>query len=366
MSHAFYKYKTEAERLEHLRLQRIEKIKRQLRLARDYMERQSEDVGIAKPRPHEPGMAPVVIREETRRDEIMENRFRTETEMSAFAADEHQKRMTDLSELLKLDQNFEGELEQRLQAALARMNQRVPDSDRARQQHRRLTEKLDRIMADPTFSAEDRLRMAEQRITLYIENINYDNSALDEDLLMDYKALCILLGEDEEIVPVEELRAKVDQMLLEYEKLPEPEMVADIVEEAMESLGLQVDGSCVLDEQLEGQLFGDSECNVFISCSGSGILIEPVQSVSGMAAEEAMRQQRHVCEAERKLVGAVEERGIHLLKVYSEELPAAQIAGQEDVIFPDGKRQEQRDRLERLRERNRRRRRKKAREMTYD
>lgn len=366
MSHAFYKYKTEAERLEHLRLQRIENIKRQLRLARAYMEQQSDDLDIPEMRSAE-GQA-AVVQEAARRDDLARRQLKDHVDSEAFEADGGRKNVMDLSELLKVDQSFEGEMEQRLRAAMERVNQRVPDSDKARLQHRKLIEKLHRITKNPAYSAEERLRMAEQRITLYIENVNYDHSALDEDLLMDYKALCILLGEDEEIIPVEELQARVDQMLSEYEKLPEPEMVAGIVEETMEQLGLQVEGSCILDEQLEGQLFGSAECSVFVSCSGSGILIEPVHTDSGTGAEDVLAQQRTVCGKERELIRAVEERGIRLMKVYSEEVPADQVAGREDVRFPEGKLKEQYDRLERQRElnRRRRRRRKKAGEMTYD
>lgn len=366
MSHAFYKYKTEAERLEHLRLQRIENIKRQLRLARAYVEQQADVLKLPEPRAC--AVETVMLQEEARRDELAGSQLKDHADFEAFAAASEGRRRTDLSGLLKAGQTFEGEMEQRLREAVERVNQRIPDSDKARLQHKRLIEKLHQIMENPAYSAEERLQMAEQRITLYIENVNYDHSALDEDLLMDYKALCILLGEDEEIVPVQELRARVDQMLSEYEKLPETEMVAGIVEEAMEQLGLQAEGSCILDEQLEGQLFGSSECSVFVSCSGSGILIEPVRTSSDLEEEDTLKQQHAVCRKERELIRAVEERGIRLMKVYSEEVPAGEVAGQEDVRFPEGKLKEQHDRLERQRElnRRRRRRRKKAGEMTYD
>lgn len=359
MSHAFYKYKTEEERLEHLRLQKIEGIKRQLRLAREFMERHSGDIEDFSKQDPTNGERSYTFSDHLVKSDVIEGRAVADSASSAAFAPEgtHRDRL-DLSSYLDLDRAFKDEETLRLQEVLSRMDGRIPDSDKARAEYDRLVKNLNEIIHNSALNTEDIIHMVDQRVTIYVENCNYDNSALDEDLLMDYKALCILLGEDEEVVPVEQLRSRVDKMMKEYTELSEREVVADMVNEAMEELGMKVDGYCVLDGQLEGDLYSagrDRKCKVFISCSDSGIMIEPVNTDEHASEGEVAEAQREVCKAEQELIGEVARRGIALQRVYSKEHAPDQIATQQDLILKESAVEETRDKLEKMREYNRRR-----------
>ncbi|MBR1865053.1 MAG: hypothetical protein IJ801_00945 [Lachnospiraceae bacterium] len=359
MSSSLYKYETEAERLDRLKRLKMEGIKKQLRAAKFFVEKQGDD--SADLALHNSGN-----RENTytfsdhagKSDVIEAGEVADGADSASFSADGARRQKLDLSGYLELDRVFQDQETLRLQAILSRIEDRIPDSDQARAEYDRLVKNLNEIIHNRAFDMEDIIHMVEQRVTLYLENRNYDNSALDEDLLMDYKALCILLGEDEEVVPVEQLRSRVDRMMREYEEQPETEVIADMVNEALERLGMKADGYCVLDGQLEGELYSsgpDNRCKVFVSCNASGVMIEPVNFDEHADEDEVADAQRTVCQAERELIDEVGRSGIRLQKVYSKEHAPDQIATKSDLTLQEGAVQEAEDQLEKLREYNRRR-----------
>lgn len=375
LSYAFYRYETEAEKLRRWKLLKVKMLKDQLREARRFADQQREELLDIPGQGRDDREESYAFSSSPVNSDVVEGKP-TGTEENAedahlFASNGVLRERFDLSDYLAADREFRDESSKRLDEILSRIEGRVPDSDQARAEYDHLHDSIHAILERDTIDMEDRLNMIEQRVNLYIENCNYDNSALDEDLLMDYKALCILLGEDEELVPVEQLKSRVDMMMQEYEARDDREAVADMVNEAMEELGMKVDGCCVLDGQIDGELYsagGGSKCKVFVSCNASGIMIEPVNVDAGADENVVVDAQRQVCQTERSLIEAVGRSGLVLQKVYSKEHAPWDIATEKDIEL-DHKPEEKADnRFEQMRgyNRMRRNRQRKQREMTYE
>lgn len=368
MSHEYFLYETGEQRLERLRKQRIDRIKEQLRKARLHVEKQEylADV-MSVPEKNVADIASGfssgnVISDEVVSDRNIENGIK---DSEIFNTGDEKKKRLDLSSYLDGGNGFQDEKERELAEIISGIDTRIPDSNKARSEYERFMKSVDDIAKDGSIDIDDRIGMINQRVTLYIENSNYDNSALDEDLLLDYMALCILLGEDEEIIPVEQLQDKVDSMLKEYTERSDKEVVADAVNDALSKLGMRVEGCCVLDGQIEGEVYSsenDSTCRVFISCDESGIMIEPVNVLDNADDEEVMNNQRKVCKAEKELIEEVSKNGVTLKKVYSKEHAPADIAGEKDIEFSEKVSDKKDNKFDKMRDYNRMRRNRRRRE----
>lgn len=396
MSQSFFKYETEQEKFERIKRLRVEMLKNQLREARRIMQKQYDALDAVPGQALDNRESSYSLAGELNSDELSTDGFGAGGDIDgngqaaaseafrAVTSDDGRRDRFDLSSYLAADREFQGEGEQRLKEILARVEERIPDSDKARGEYARLMQGVQRIIGDSSIDIEHKISMVEQRVIIYIENRNYDNSALDEDLLMDYKALCILLGIDEQVLSVEELRSRVDEMLEEYSRKSNNEVVAEMVNEALINLGMRVDGCCVLDGQMDGELYSSKEggkCKVFVSCNDSGVMIEPVKADEGAKTDEIIASQRKVCAAERELMEEAEKSGILLKKVYSNEHSPEDMAGIKDLAF-NGEyvgvgdlteasvEQDAENKFERIRSYNRmrreRRRKEKAREMRYE
>ncbi|MBR1598439.1 MAG: hypothetical protein IJ661_06010 [Lachnospiraceae bacterium] len=398
MSQSFFKYETQEEICERLKRLRFKMLKDQLRKARYHMDRQKEalDDSLKKNvKGAETGFAfsdsavSDVLTEDMGTDidkdmtDIAEvsglyGKFNENNDKidglkdgsGALSADVKRRERMNLSHYLEADKRFQDEAAARLKEILARLNERDPDSDKARAEYERLKDNIDAIMSNASYSSEQIVSMVEKRVTIYIENRNYDNSALDEDLLLDYKTLCILLGEEEQELSVEQLKSRVDNMLEEYLARNDKEVVAELINEALVNLGMKVDSCCVLDGETEGELYSSGEggkCKVFVSCNASGVMIEPVNTDTGAAEEEILESQRSICKAEQSIVEEALKSGIVLKKVYSNEHPVEMMATEKDIQVNESAKEASDDRFERIRDYNRmkrsRRRREKAREM---
>ena len=373
MSQSFFKYETQAEINERLKRLRIKMLKDQLRTARHFMDKQqqalTDDLGkTVKGKETGFSFSGSVV------SDVLEEEEVSDTYVSkASSTNEGRRERMNLSGYLEADKNFKDEASVRLYEILARIDERIPDSDRARSEYERLKNNIDAIMSNDSYSSEEIAGMVEKRVTIYLENCNYDNSALDEDLLLDYKALCILLGEDEQELSPEQLKNRVDSMLEEYLARSDKEMVAELVNETLINMGMKVDSCCVLDGQMEGELYSSDDggkCKVFVSCSSSGIMIEPVNADAGASENEVLDSQRSICKAEQALVEEALKSGIVLKKVYSNEHPVEKMATENDIQVSDSAVDVPDDKFERMRDYNRMRRNRgrceKAREMRYE
>lgn len=398
MSQSFFKYETQEEICERLKRLRFKMLKDQLRKARYHMDRQKEALDDDLKKSVKGGKTGFAFSDSVVRDVLVEdlgtdidkdvsgsdediNLYREFNENSektgemkgegvALSSNAKRRERMNLSHYLEADKRFEDETAVRLKEILARLDERAPDSDKARAEYERLKDNIDAIMSNASYSSEQIVSMVEKRVTIYIENRNYDNSALDEDLLLDYKTLCILLGEEEQELSVEQLKSRVDSMLEEYLSRNDKEVVAELINEALVNLGMKVDSCCVLDGETEGELYSSGEggrCKVFVSCNASGVMIEPVNTDTGAAEEEILESQRSICKAEQSIVEEALKNGIVLKKVYSNEHPVEMMATEKDIQVNESAKEASDDRFERIRDYNRmrrgRRRREKAREM---
>ena len=341
MSHSYFLYETGEQKLERLRKQRIDRIKKQLREAGMYVKRHENmaDILSAPDRlSNNRNTGFSVTKVES--DELASDNIVPETVIDSkdFGSSGEKRKRIDLSTYLDSDKGFVSEKEEELKSVIKDMDSRIPDSDKARAEYERMKDNIERIVCDDLISVEDKIFKTRQLVDLYIENRNYDNSALDEDLLLDYRALCILLGIDEEVIEPEMLRSKVDTLFDEYTRLSDKEIVADAVSEALEKIGLNVEGSCVLDAQVDGEIFSleeDRKCKVFISCDESGIMIEPVNVLSDVTEDVIMSKQKMVCETERKMIEEAAKNGVKLTKVYSKEHEPSDIATDKDIVYEE-------------------------------
>ncbi len=341
MSHSYFLYETGEQKLERLRKQRIDRIKKQLREAGMYVKRHenmADILSVPDRLSNNRNTGFSVTKVES--DELASDNIVPETVIDSkdFGSSGEKRKRIDLSTYLDSDKGFVSEKEEELKSVIKDMDSRIPDSDKARAEYERMKDNIERIVCDDLISVEDKIFKTRQLVDLYIENRNYDNSALDEDLLLDYRALCILLGIDEEVIEPEMLRSKVDTLFDEYTRLSDKEIVADAVSEALEKIGLNVEGSCVLDAQVDGEIFSleeDRKCKVFISCDESGIMIEPVNVLSDVTEDVIMSKQKMVCETERKMIEEAAKNGVKLTKVYSKEHEPSDIATDKDIVYEE-------------------------------
>lgn len=341
MSHSYFLYETGEQKLERLRKQRIDRIKKQLREAGMYVKRHenmADILSVPDRLSNNRNTGFSVTKVES--DELASDNIVPETVIDSkdFGSSGEKRKRIDLSTYLDSDKGFVSEKEEELKSVIKDMDSRIPDSDKARAEYERMKDNIERIVCDDLISVEDKIFKTRQLVDLYIENRNYDNSALDEDLLLDYRALCILLGIDEEVIEPEMLRSKVDTLFDEYTRLSDKEIVADAVSEALEKIGLNVEGSCVLDAQVDGEIFSleeDRKCKVFISCDESGIMIEPVNVLSDVTDDVIMSKQKMVCETERKMIEEAAKNGVKLTKVYSKEHEPSDIATDKDIVYEE-------------------------------
>lgn len=341
MSHSYFLYETGEQKLERLRKQRIDRIKKQLREAGMYVKRHenmADILSVPDRLSNNRNTGFSVTKVES--DELASDNIVPETVIDSkdFGSSGEKRKRIDLSTYLDSDKGFVSEKEEELKSVIKDMDSRIPDSDKARAEYERMKDNIERIVCDDLISVEDKTFKTRQLVDLYIENRNYDNSALDEDLLLDYRALCILLGIDEEVIEPEMLRSKVDTLFDEYTRLSDKEIVADAVSEALEKIGLNVEGSCVLDAQVDGEIFSleeDRKCKVFISCDESGIMIEPVNVLSDVTEDVIMSKQKMVCETERKMIEEAAKNGVKLTKVYSKEHEPSDIATDKDIVYEE-------------------------------
>lgn len=341
MSHSYFLYETGEQKLERLRKQRIDRIKKQLREAGMYVKRHenmADILSVPDRLSNNRNTGFSVTKVES--DELASDNIVPETVIDSkdFGSSGEKRKRIDLSTYLDSDKGFVSEKEEELKSVIKDMDSRIPDSDKARAEYERMKDNIERIVCDDLISVEDKIFKTRQLVDLYIENRNYDNSALDEDLLLDYRALCILLGIDEEVIEPEMLWSKVDTLFDEYTRLSDKEIVADAVSEALEKIGLNVEGSCVLDAQVDGEIFSleeDRKCKVFISCDESGIMIEPVNVLSDVTEDVIMSKQKMVCETERKMIEEAAKNGVKLTKVYSKEHEPSDIATDKDIVYEE-------------------------------
>lgn len=341
MSHSYFLYETGEQKLERLRKQRIDRIKKQLREAGMYVKRHenmADILSVPDRLSNNRNTGFSVTKVES--DELASDNIVPETVIDSkdFGSSGEKRKRIDLSTYLDSEKGFVSEKEEELKSVIKDMDSRIPDSDKARAEYERMKDNIERIVCDDLISVEDKIFKTRQLVDLYIENRNYDNSALDEDLLLDYRALCILLGIDEEVIEPEMLRSKVDTLFDEYTRLSDKEIVADAVSEALEKIGLNVEGSCVLDAQVDGEIFSleeDRKCKVFISCDESGIMIEPVNVLSDVTEDVIMSKQKMVCETERKMIEEAAKNGVKLTKVYSKEHEPSDIATDKDIVYEE-------------------------------
>ena len=398
MSQSFFKYETQ-EICERLKRLRFKMLKDQLRKARYHMDRQKEalDDNLKKNVKGAEisfsfsdsvvsdilveGMGTDIDKDRPDSGEVSNLYGEQNSEMTgemkdeggALSANAKRRERMNLSHYLEADKRFEDEAAVRLKEILARLDERTPDSDKARAEYERLKDNIDAIMSNASYSSEQIVSMVEKRVTIYIENRNYDNSVLDEDLLLDYKTLCILLGEEEQELSVEQLKDRVDSMLDEYLAHGDKEVVAELINEALVNLGMKVDSCCVLDGEMEGELYSSGEggkCKMFVSCNASGVMIEPVNANTGAAEEEILDSQRSICKVEQSIVEEALKNGIVLKKVYSKEHPVEMMATEKDIQVSESAKEASEDKFERIRDYNRmirsRHRREKAKEMRHE
>ena len=185
------------------------------------------------------------------------------------------------------------------------------------------------------------------------------------------------------MLSVDELKPAVDRLMDEYSKKSEKEVVAEMINESLINMGMRVDGCCVLDGQMDGELYSSldgNKCKVFVSCDASGVMIEPVNADDKASLDEVITAQKKVCAAEKSLMEEAEKSGILLSKVYSHEHSPEEMASMKDVAISseivqhltseENAFQNVENKFERMRSYNRmrrnRQRKEKAREMKYE
>ena len=147
------------------------------------------------------------------------------------------------------------------------------------------------------------------------------NSADDikrfEDLRLEYRTLCALLGAIEKPLFLDELEITVPRMQATLLKQEEDEYIIRAIEESMEAIGFRMLQSCSLDK-MEGALYavdGSPMCDVFVAQDGGGFLFE---TIAKSGAESLNRRNqveenaRSICDKYTWLEKEAAKRGVIL------------------------------------------------------
>ncbi len=358
MSHSYYYYETEEQRQHRLMMERITRIKNELRASRDYIKNKKEMLDSKKTSidtvnvVNEVNIADYI----NENDMIHSNSIITESNKDKFISNGKKRESLDLSDYLLSNLMIKDDELIRLQSILSRIDYRIIDSEKGRNELNRLKYNLNEIMRNKSYDIEDIISLVEQRITIFLENENYDNTESDEDLIYDYKALCILLGREEQPVEISNLKTVVNEMINEYLCSSKKVCIADALKESFECIGYNIDEFCKLDGDIEGEVYtnnNDSDVKLFVSYSNNGIMIEPIIKNKNESQSDRENAQKRGCESQKRMIEELSKRGIILKKSYSEELDVNEIASSDDLhnkIELDGKKD---DKYEAARKRNR-------------
>lgn len=186
------------------------------------------------------------------------------------------------------------------------------------------------LLDDPSLEAETFIQMVGERWGDLLPHVEFLDPANDPTI-EEYYTLCSLAGEKSQMLKRESRKREIQRLRRKYEKQFERDYVYQNLVEVFEELGMHIGDELVL-EGIDGrQLFDDeiSNCSVFMSSDGDGILFEPIVETGAdgsMSQDERYRAEESalkLCAKQEEVRRLMAERGI-LIHVYSEEKPSVE------------------------------------------
>lgn len=185
------------------------------------------------------------------------------------------------------------------------------------------------LLEDQNTSADYFVQLVEARwqdLLTHIEFLDPENDPTIEE----YNTLCALVGEKKRMLKKDGRKSEIKRLQKKYEKQAERDYVYQNLTEVFEELGMQIGDEMVLDgvggcQVLDNEI---SNCSVFMSSDGDGILFEPIvetETKGQMSADERHRVEEStlkICAKQKEVRRKMAERGI-LVHVYSEATPSA-------------------------------------------
>ena len=269
----------------------------------------------------------------------------------------------DFSYILNQVVNYPSEAQIKLEALLARIDERPVYTRKTREELNRLINQINEYINDSNIDTDDVIRMIEDRVNIYLENEDMSNDLSVEEYQLEYTVLVSMLGQEDillpvEDVPVEELEIRVERLKEQAIAVEQQVYTAEIMQEVMESLGLTVEEFAVLDGAMKGEVYGfedNSAMKVFVAFQNGSFVFEPV--VDDQAMDEAIADKadkvsavaeelEKPCALHQRIIEEAAKRGLPIA-LANEEAPTpdtvatiSDLSNREKIRTSEGRREE--------------------------
>ena len=254
----------------------------------------------------------------------------------------------DFSYILNQVVNYTSEDKKKLEALLARIDERPVYTRKTKEELNRLIYQINEYIDDKSISDQDVIRMIEDRIIIYLENENMSNELTFEELQQEYIVLVSMLGKENDMpavneISVEELEGMVESLKEQAMAVEQRVYTAEIMQEVLESLGLVVEEFAVLDNSMEGEIYGfenDPAMKIFMAYQNGSFVFEPVVDDAAMndvisakenKAEAVIEELEKPCALHRRIIEESQKRGLNIYLSNEEPLTPQSVATLNDL-----------------------------------
>lgn len=233
----------------------------------------------------------------------------------------------DFSYILKQVVNYPSEAEKKLEALLNRIDERPVYTRKTREELNRLVNQINEYINDTTMDVDDVITMIEDRVNIYLENQDITNELTLDEMQQEYIVLVDMLDMEGEMprvedIPMDELENVIEQLKNQAVVVEQQVYTAEIMQEVFESLGLTVEEFAVLDEIMEGEVYGfddDPAMKVFVAYQSGTFVFEPVVDDEAMTetiankedkASAVAEELKKPCELHERIMREAAKRGL--------------------------------------------------------
>lgn len=175
-----------------------------------------------------------------------------------------------------------------------------------------LVEFVNIILVNEKIDIEEKVRLIEQRIDLFKENVTTD--VVNQDFYNEhtYRELCVRLGLRAKNISSNTLIFEIDRLFDQVYEIEKQNYIHKTIAKIMEEIGLKVDSECVLNES-NGYLYSIpsiDDCKIFTSMDGTGLMLDAVAMKSEGDKADMEKAAGNVCKFKNLIIKKAAEKGI--------------------------------------------------------
>ena len=248
-----------------------------------------------------------------------------EVKRDIFVREYQEGEKLDLSWLLNEAVHYASGKQKELEGLLEELQKWPPTSAEMQRSLNLLTEEINLLLREKRLDAEDVLDHIRSRIEIYLENVRMEGPYHLEELYTEYYSLCDFLGldaDEEEIArySIEELEYKTEIMRQQAEVFQHRIFTAEVFQEVMETLGMELQEFSTLDGNLDGEVYGSEEnpeVKIFVSHQSESFVFEPLVDVEEINKEyrdpdDVLAAIKEPCKLHQRIIQEAARRGLVL------------------------------------------------------